>query len=265
MEMSVIREGIRKVPVLKYAFGLSVIAACLQLAIRFVGGNNKLLVIGVPATIVVMILLYLVARLVALNVMAVLLPIQVMVWATTIAFVIALAAGLSAVILGVPKPLHDFMFPPPVSPVSEATSKNQSGAQLPDKAETSAPKPTSADAIIAEFDAHNANQRVEVARRLQSDLQAKLHQYGLDEITVAILTDPILTNEEALTKANGSKVFIWGWYDNFGVSVHILGAEGELAPATPVNTPGRLEAILSKRPSPSRLYCLRTFPSYPFL
>lgn len=109
--MALIREGIKKVPVLKYAFGLSVIAACLQLAVGIVGGNTKLLVLGVPATMAVMILLFLLARLVAIKASVILLPLQVLIWSVTTAFVIVVAASLSALIFGHPATLYRFMFP----------------------------------------------------------------------------------------------------------------------------------------------------------
>lgn len=112
----------------------------------------------------------------------------------------------------------------------EAPPKPPADSRGADQEDSPAPQPIHADVVIAEFDAHNANQRVEVARRLQSDLKAKLQYYGLDEVAVSILPNPILTDEEALIKAEGSKVFIWGWYDNFGVSVHLLTAdEGNLS------------------------------------
>jgi tetratricopeptide (TPR) repeat protein len=91
---------------------------------------------------------------------------------------------------------------------------------------TSAPEPATgpADVVIARFDAQYASRRIEIARRLEEDLQARLQEYGLNDITVKVVSSPVANEDEAqsLASESGSKVVIWGWYDDLGISVRVF-------------------------------------------
>jgi hypothetical protein len=110
--MRLIREGIRAVPAVKYALGLAAIAATIQIGVLVSGGNIKLLALGIPLTLGMMVILLLFARAAAVAAAVVLWPIRIIVWASTIAFVILLGSALSALTIGHPERMRDFMFPP---------------------------------------------------------------------------------------------------------------------------------------------------------
>lgn len=110
--LSLIRQGMQKVPAVKYALGLAAIAACIQAAVTVAGGNIKFLVLGIPITLVLMVVLFLFARLAATNPQFVRVPVQVLVWFTTFAFMFFVGCALSAIAFGQPQQFHEFIFPP---------------------------------------------------------------------------------------------------------------------------------------------------------
>ncbi len=87
-----------------------------------------------------------------------------------------------------------------------------------------------ADVLIAEFDARHASRTIEVARRLETDLESRLREYGLRDVNVKVVSQPVTNEDEAQSLANTgqSKVVIWGWYDDAGIQVRIfLAGEGQ--------------------------------------
>ncbi|MBK9054265.1 MAG: tetratricopeptide repeat protein [Chloroflexi bacterium] len=78
------------------------------------------------------------------------------------------------------------------------------------------------DVIIAEFETR-PGETVRVARRLEENLYEQLQIYGLSDVNVRVVNEPILDREqaEALTTELAGKVLIWGWYDDVGVRVRI--------------------------------------------
>lgn len=87
--------------------------------------------------------------------------------------------------------------------------------------------PIAADILIAQFDASQATRPVEIGRRLEQDLERQLRAYDLDDVVVKVLDQPVDDDEQAtaLAQSTGSRAVIWGWYDNYGISVHILLAD----------------------------------------
>jgi tetratricopeptide (TPR) repeat protein len=83
--------------------------------------------------------------------------------------------------------------------------------------------PPRADVLIAEFDSRHASKKFEIPNRLRADLEKELQRYDID-IKVEILSRPIASLQEAKEIADqaGSKMVVWGWYDDFGVTVNIL-------------------------------------------
>lgn len=93
------------------------------------------------------------------------------------------------------------------------------------------PKVEAADVLIAEFDPKYATQPVDVAHRLEADLEDRLESFGLGEVNVQVLAEPVSSEAEAQNAANdtGSKVVIWGWYDDKGIQVKVFLSGGKEA------------------------------------
>lgn len=95
---------------------------------------------------------------------------------------------------------------------------------------TPLPKLPSPDVLIAPFDPQNAaSVRIDVANRLKNDLQSKLNEFGLNNVTVRVGSTPIGSEDEVQKAAfdSGSKVLIWGWYDDLGIQVNLYLSGGE--------------------------------------
>mgnify|MGYP000856101550 FL=1 len=93
------------------------------------------------------------------------------------------------------------------------------------------PKVEAADVLIAEFDPKYATQPVDVAHRLEADLEDRLDSFGLGDVNVQVLAEPVSSEAEAQDAANdtGSKVVIWGWYDDKGIQVKVFLSGGNEA------------------------------------
>lgn len=96
------------------------------------------------------------------------------------------------------------------------------------------PKPTevtlpAADVLVAEFDSRHATRTLEVAHRLEAALQARLRTAGLEDVRVQVVSQSITSEDEAQSLANnsGSKVVIWGWYDDIGIQVRVFLSGGD--------------------------------------
>lgn len=78
--------------------------------------------------------------------------------------------------------------------------------------------------LIAEFDERHATRTMEVARRLEADLKARLREFGLTEVSVKVVSRPVTDENEAeaLAKEEKGEAVIWGWYDDLGISVQIF-------------------------------------------
>ncbi|MFZ5912123.1 MAG: tetratricopeptide repeat protein [Chloroflexota bacterium] len=95
------------------------------------------------------------------------------------------------------------------------------------------PRVESADVLIAEFDSRYATRTLDVAHRLEIDLEERLHSFGMDDIEVQVQSQPVASDAEAQAAVNdtGSKVVIWGWYDDAGIQVRVFLSGGEQAGA----------------------------------
>lgn len=93
------------------------------------------------------------------------------------------------------------------------------------------PKVETADVLIAQFDSKYATQPVDVAHRLEADLEARLNSFGLGDVNVQVSAEPVSSEVEAQNAANdtGSKVVIWGWYDDKGIQVKVFLSGGKEA------------------------------------
>jgi tetratricopeptide (TPR) repeat protein len=96
---------------------------------------------------------------------------------------------------------------------------------------TPPPQLESADVLIAEFDPRYASHPMVVAQRLESDLEDRLHSFGMDDVNVQVLAQPVASEAEAQAVVNdtGSRVVIWGWYDDAGIQVRVFLSGGEEA------------------------------------
>lgn len=95
--------------------------------------------------------------------------------------------------------------------------------------ETTTPTPTNTltptpppDVIIVEFEPP-PNRFVKVAPLLEENLLDTLDEYDLRGVNVQVIDQPIASRDEAATLAamSGSRVVIWGWYDDLGINVRI--------------------------------------------
>jgi tetratricopeptide (TPR) repeat protein len=153
------------------------------------------------------------------------------------------AAGLMAVVLviallaGRPEPAQ------PVVADGQLTATTQQPAATAEPAEPTAAEPTATltptasptaapppDVLISEFDAP-AEANVRVARRLEQNLLDTLAEQGLTGINVTVFDEPVTSRDQAqaLAASTGSKVVVYGWYDDLGVNVRIYVAGGQLA------------------------------------
>jgi len=150
-----------------------------------------------------------------------------------------------------------FMMVPFVSPAALRFSQDIFfGTSIPTATSTSSPTSTpvptptltpsptppqlaASDVLIAPFDAP-ASSPHQVEQWLQESLETQLAEYGLNDITVHTGETPIRSESEAQDAANktGSKVIIWGWYDDLGIQVKLFlsggGESGTLLPGTGV-------------------------------
>ncbi len=88
---------------------------------------------------------------------------------------------------------------------------------------THTPTPTPPpDVTIVEFEPP-PNRFVKVAPLLEENLLDTLDEYDLQGVNVQVVDQPITSRDEAETLAtsSGSKVVIWGWYDDLGINVRI--------------------------------------------
>jgi tetratricopeptide (TPR) repeat protein len=87
-------------------------------------------------------------------------------------------------------------------------------------------KPAQADVTIAEFE-DLSSQKVKISYRLKDAIYKKLTEAGLDNVTVIVDSKKVSNENEAnaLAKDRKSKVVIWGWQDQVGISVRIFLAE----------------------------------------
>jgi tetratricopeptide (TPR) repeat protein len=96
---------------------------------------------------------------------------------------------------------------------------------------TPPPQLESADVLIAEFDSRYASRTMDVAHRLEIDLEDRLRSFGMEDVNVQVLAQPVASEAEAQTVVNdtGSRVVIWGWYDDVGIQVRVFLSGGEQA------------------------------------
>lgn len=102
-------------------------------------------------------------------------------------------------------------------------------------AEEIAPAAASAEArgpvvLIADFDQRLASTPVDIARRLETDLQRRLRDNRLQGVTVKVV--PLVSSEaeaEALLANEDASAIVWGWYDSLGINVRVFLASGSRA------------------------------------
>lgn len=80
-----------------------------------------------------------------------------------------------------------------------------------------------ADVLIAQFDARLASKKFEIPNRIKANLEGELRKYNLKEMKVETLPAPITSAQEAKAAAEqaGSKVVVWGWYDDLGITINL--------------------------------------------
>ena len=90
-----------------------------------------------------------------------------------------------------------------------------------------------AQVVISAFDSQYATKKQEVAHDLEKDLNQKLGKYGLSQVRVTthvpetVASQIVKSAEDAQAVINaGSKVVIWGWYDDFKMQVYIFLSGG---------------------------------------
>lgn len=153
-----------------------------------------------------------------------------------------LAAGAGVFVVAILILLLDPLFPPTADMPTTATRTSTPAGPMPKTpiAVTAISEPTVAqsdtltatpsltltvqgDVIITELNASKATRRYEFARRLEDDLQRRLVEYGLTNVTVAVSPQVIGSAEEARSlaeEADGIAV-IWGWYDDLDVGIRV--------------------------------------------
>src|SRR5919112_49940 len=96
-----------------------------------------------------------------------------------------------------------------------------------------------ADILIAQFDARLASKQFEIPKRIRANLERQLQKYDLKGVEVATLSAPVTSLQEAKTAAeqSGSKIVVWGWYDDLGVTINLY---------TPTTLPTRDDALKLK-------------------
>ncbi len=118
------------------------------------------------------------------------------------------------------------VFTPPSIPSPDAITTPATPTETPTGVPTPTPGVTGEnrppDVIIAEFETR-PGETVRVARRLEENLYEQLQIYGLSDVNVMVVNEPVLDREQAenLTTELAGKVLIWGWYDDVGVRVRI--------------------------------------------
>jgi len=125
------------------------------------------------------------------------------------------------------------------------------------------PEPTEepivpADVLIAEFDSRHASRTIEIARRVEAELQDRLKEYGLEGINVKVASQSVTNEDEAQSLVNetGSKVIIWGWYDDLGIQVRIFLA-GEGRPGKEISGLYEIPLELGGEPSAELSFVIR--------
>lgn len=86
------------------------------------------------------------------------------------------------------------------------------------------PTSTTPVVLIADFDTRFASRPVDIARRIERDLQNRLQDNDLDTVRIQVISPPITTTDEAefaLSQQNAAAL-IWGWYDDLGINVRIF-------------------------------------------
>jgi tetratricopeptide (TPR) repeat protein len=103
---------------------------------------------------------------------------------------------------------------------------------------TGQPTPESVDVLISQFRPRGNVPNLDIAARLERDLDRKLQDYNLADVRVAVIQQPATNREEAraLAQIRQSKIVIYGWYDEGGVAVNIYlvdeGSGGRTIPGT---------------------------------
>lgn len=92
---------------------------------------------------------------------------------------------------------------------------------------TGSPAVPRADVIIAAFEPKSPSRVFEIPSRLRANLEREVRRQDLTGVTVETLSQPVASQQEAkeIAEQGGSKVVIWGWYDQYGVTVNFYVAE----------------------------------------
>jgi tetratricopeptide (TPR) repeat protein len=127
---------------------------------------------------------------------------------------------------------------PTLGAVAVPTTATLTSMPAPTLTPTSTPSPTPVfgsgtlyNVAIAKIDDRLAPKPVEIAARLQDDLQAVLQKYNLDkDVAVKVLPQVIQSEDEAreFAATSNSTVVIWGLYDSLGIRLRVfLGNKAE--------------------------------------
>lgn len=89
------------------------------------------------------------------------------------------------------------------------------------------------DIIIADFSKSDSARlnAYNLSARIESDLRNQLINYGLTDVSVAVV--PPISGERAdfLAEQGRNKVVIWGWYDKSDLRVRVLFGNGDFVPS----------------------------------
>lgn len=129
-------------------------------------------------------------------------------------------------------------------------------------AEEMAPVTTSAEArgpvvLIADFDQRLAPTPVDIARRLETDLQRRLRDNRLEGVTVKVV--PLVSSEaeaEALLANEDASAIVWGWYDSLGINVRVFLASGSRA-VDEIASVGEIPLGMTDSPSSELAFVVR--------
>ena len=161
--------------------------------------------------------------------------------AAAIGVVILALAGIAVLLSGLIKPAPTTpapTLPPTLGAVAVPPTATPTSTPAPTLTPTSTPSPTPVfgsgtlyNVAIAKIDDRLAPKPVEIAARLQDDLQAVLQKYNLDkDVAVKVLPQVIQSEDEAreFAATSNSTVVIWGLYDSLGIRLRVfLGNKAE--------------------------------------
>lgn len=98
-----------------------------------------------------------------------------------------------------------------------------------------------ADVLIVELDSKHASKKFEIPNRLRADLEKELQRHNLGGVKVETFSSPVTSLQEAKEAAeqSGSRVVVWGWYDDLGATINLYTPE----PQPPGEEALRLEEV----------------------